>query len=87
MIYLIIGIAVYLLTIVVYFLLERNDQKRERKVVTIGSVVSGLDEFMFIPVFNSAILIVFSVCCFLLEKCQIASPFQWLWNKIKDIKL
>ena len=87
MIYLIIGIAIYLLTIIVYFLIERYDQKQERKVVTIGSVVTKLAGFMFIPVFNSALLIGIACAILLIEKCRIVSPFQWLWDKIKDIEI
>lgn len=87
MIFLWIFIAVYLLTIVLYFLIKRYDQKQAKEVVTIGSVVNELEGYMFVPVFNSAILIVFSVCYFLHEKCRICVIFQWLWNKIKDIEV
>ena len=58
MTYLIIGIVVYLLTIVAYLDVEVRELKGEQAVVTVEDVVKTCEVFYFIPILNTVIFVV-----------------------------
>lgn len=87
MTYLVIGIVVYLLTIVAYLYVMVRGLKEEQAVVTVGDVIKNFDIFYFIPVFNTIVLIVITGIYVILEVCKFGKVCKWVWNKIKDIEL
>lgn len=90
MIYLWIFIAVYLLTLMVLFLIERDILKEDKAIVTINDVVKRMYPYGYIPIFNTLVLIIMCLIWLLweiLEKCRVIHIFIWLWNKIKDIEV
>lgn len=84
---LIIGIVVYLLTIVAYLYVEVRGLKEEQAVVTVEDVVKGCEFFYFIPVYNTIVFIVILGMYVIWEVCKFGKVCKWVWNKIKDIKL
>lgn len=87
MTYLIIGIVVYLLTIVAFLWVEASGLKEEQAVVTIEDVVKSCEYFYFIPVLNTIVFVCVFILYVIWEKCKLGSLCSWIWNKIKDIKL
>ena len=87
MTYLIIGIVVYLLTIVAYLWVEASGLKEEQAVVTIEDAIESCEFYYFIPVFNTVMFVSVFISYIIWEKCRLGSLCSWIWNKIKDIKL
>lgn len=87
MTYLIIGIVVYLLTIVAYLYVEVRGLKEEQAVVTIEDVVKNCEGIYFVPVVNTIGFIVFGGMYVIWKVCKFGKVCKWVWNKIKDIKL
>lgn len=87
MTYLIIGIVVYLLTIVAYLYMEVRDLKEEQAVVTVEDVVKSCEFYYFIPVLNTIIIVSAFIGYIIWEICRLGSLCSWVWNKIKVIKL
>lgn len=87
MTYLIIGIVVYLLTIVAYLYVEVKALKEEQAVVTVEDVVKDWEVSYFIPVYNTIAFVVIGCMYVIWEVCKFGKVCKWVWNKIKDIKL
>lgn len=87
MTYLIIGIVVYLLTIVAYLYVEVRGLKEEQVVVTIEDVVKSCEIFYFIPILNTLIFVVCWGMYVIWEVCKFGKVCEWVWNKIKDIEV
>lgn len=84
---LIIGIVVYLLTILAFLWVEASGLKEKQAVVTIEDVVKSCEVFYFIPVFNTIIFVGVFILYIIWEKCRLGSLCGWIWGKIKDIEL
>lgn len=85
--YLIIGIVVYLLTIMAYLYVEIRGLKEEQAVVTVEDVVKDCEFLYFIPLLNTIIFVVVYILYIVWEVCKLGSLCSWIWDKIKDIEL
>ena len=81
-------IAVYVLTVVLWFLVYAYDLRN--RCYTIGDVFDNMEGFLFVPILNTIIGIGFCLC-FILGSIGI---FIWkklklnkLWEKVRNIEI
>ena len=87
MIILLIAIAIHIATIVVIWSIGLRLLRQEYEEVTVGDVIKWTDFWMYVPIFNTSILVVFAIMHILYKRLHLPYMFEKFWDKIKNIKL
>lgn len=82
MIIILICIAVYLLTVLLWFLLTAYEYRKF--CYTIGEVIEHMDSEHFFPIFNTALLVANIICIVFFTICNF---FNKQWTKFINIKI
>lgn len=84
---LLIAIAIHIATIIVIWSIGLRFLRQEYEEVTVEDVIKWTDFWMYVPILNTSILVVFAIMHILYKKLCLPYMFERLWDKIKNIKL
>ena len=82
MIIILICIAIYILTVLLWFLITAYEYRQVS--YTIGDVIEHMDSEHFFPIFNTATLVAIIICIIFFTICNF---FNKLWTKFINIKI
>lgn len=88
MIIILICIAVYLLTVLLWFLITAYENRKF--CYTIGDVIENMDGVQFFPILNTILLVAYIICIvfFVIGKFIWKNlKFNKLWTKFINIKI
>lgn len=84
---LLIAIVIHITTIVVLWSIGLRHLRQEYEEATVGDIIRWADFWMYVPIFNISILVVFTIMHIIYNRLHLPYMFDKLWDKIKNIKL
>lgn len=79
-----IFILIYLISVAVFLIECYNDNKNY--IHDIGDLLDETEGFMWLPLINTALVIVFFLCLGVVTLCEV-SKLNILWQKFRNIKI
>ena len=77
-------ILIYLVSLVIYFIICYRENKNA--IFTVGDLIDTTEFFMWFPLINTGILIIFSILMIITKITNILK-LSILWKKFRNIKL
>ena len=78
-----VGIAIHIATIIAYWVICAITLKQEKKVVKIKDVAEEVEWHHYLPLWNTALLVVATILWIVWDVCKLSK----VWDKIKEIEL
>lgn len=78
-----VNVAIYIATIIAYWVICAIGLKQENKVVKIKDVALDVEWHHYLPIWNTALLICATILWIVWDVCKLSK----VWDKIKEIEL
>lgn len=78
-----VNVAIYIATIIAYWVICAITLKQENKVVKIKDVAEEIEWHHYLPLWNTALLVGATILWIVWDVCKLSK----VWDKIKEIEL